>query len=94
MAVYCAALHMPINVAKMKVMVVYKPSTRSPPPVATVFTYNGFLVEHVDTFKYLGLHFHTSGGMSHFIAPLMAKAARSWGAVQQRHTQLQCGHSV
>ena len=65
------------SVAKTKVMVVSKPSVRVPPPVATVFTCNGLPVEHVDTFKYLGLHFHTSGGISHLIAPLKAKAARS-----------------
>ena len=65
---------MEINVAKTKVMVA---SVRVPPPVATVFTCNGVPVEHVDTFKYLGLHFHTSGGISHLIAPLKAKAARS-----------------
>ena len=82
------------SVAKTKVMVVSKPSVRVPPPVATVFTCNGLPVEHVDTFKYLGLHFHTSGGISHLIAPLKAKAARSWGVVQQRHSQLQCGHTV
>ena len=62
--------------------------------MATVFTCNGLTVEYVDSFKYLGLHFHTSGGISHLIAPLKARAARSWGAVQQRHSQLQCGHTV
>ena len=77
-----------------KLMVVSKPAIRSPPPVATVFTSNGLPVEHVDTFKYLGLHFHTSGGISHLIALLKAKAACSWGVVQQRHSQLQCGHAV
>ena len=93
LAVYCATLHMEINVAKTKVMVVSKHSVRSP-PVATVFTCNGLPVEHVDTFKYLGLHFHISGGISHLIAPMKAKAARSWGVVQQRHSQLQCGNTV
>ena len=57
-------------------------------------TCNGLPVEHVDTFKYLGLHFHTSGGIPHLIAPLKATAAWSWGVVQQRHSQLQCGHTT
>ena len=82
LAVYCATLHMGVNVAKTKVMVVSKPFVRSPPPVASVFTCNGLPVEHVDTFKYLGLHFHLSGGISHLITPMKAKAARSWGVVQ------------
>ena len=94
LAVYRATVHMEINVAKTKVMVVSKPSVRQPPPVATVFTCNGLTVEYVDTFKYLGLHFHKSGGISHLIAPLKAKAAQSWGVVQKRHSQLQCGHTV
>ena len=85
---------MEINVAKTKVMVVSKPSARQAPPVATVFTCNGLTVEHVDTFKYLGLHCHTSGGNSHLIAPLKAKAAQSWGVVEQRHSQMQCGHTA
>ena len=41
LAVYCATLHMDINVAKTKVMAVSKPSVRQPPPVATVLTCNG-----------------------------------------------------
>ncbi len=70
--------------AKTKVMVVSRPLTRSPVLEATVFTCNGLLVEQVDTFKYLGLHFH-SGGICHLITPLKAKAAGSWAVVQQRH---------
>ena len=50
LAVYCATLHMEINVAKTKVMVVSKPSVRSPSSVASVFTCNGLPVGHVDTF--------------------------------------------
>ena len=52
----------------------------------------GRLVEQVDTFKYLGLHFHLSGGISNLITPL--KATGSWAMVQQRHSQLQCGNKV
>ena len=64
LAAYCATLHMEINVAKPKVMVVSKPSVRSPSFIASVFTCNGLLVGHVDTFKYLGLLFHKSGSIS------------------------------
>ena len=48
MAVCCATL---INVAKTKVMVVCKPSVRSPSSIASVFTCNGLPVGHVDAFK-------------------------------------------
>ena len=91
---YCATLHMEISVAKTKVMVMSRSLTRSPVLEAAVFTCNGLLVEQVDTFKYLGLHFHSSGGISHLITPLKAKAAGSWAVVQQRHSQLQCGNTV
>ena len=77
-----------------QVTVVSKPSVRSPPSAVVVFTCNGLAVEHVDSFEYLGLHFHTSGGISHLTAPLKAKEARSWGVVQQWHSQLQCGNIV
>jgi len=80
-------------VAKTKVMVVPR-SLTGPSPEAVVFTCNGLLVEEVDTFKYMGLHFHSSGGISHLITPLKAKAAGSWTVVQQRHSQLQCGNTV
>ncbi len=50
--------------------------------------------QSVDAFKYLGLHFHASGDISHIITPLKAKAAGSWAVVQQRHSQLQCGNAV
>ena len=46
----CAALHWS-SVDKTKVMVVSKPSTMTPPAVAAVFTCDGRLVEHVDTYK-------------------------------------------
>ncbi len=91
---YCATLHMEISVAKAKVMVVSRSLARLPSLEAAVFTCNGLLVEQVDTFKYLGLHFHSSGGVSHLITPLKAKAAGSWAVVQQRHSQLQCGNTV
>ena len=85
---------MEISVAKTKVMVVSRSLARLPSLEAAVFTCNGLLVEQVDTFKYLGLHFHSSGGISHLITPLKAKAAGSWAVVQQRHSQLQCGNTV
>jgi hypothetical protein len=91
---YCATLHMEISVTKTKVMVVSKPSARSPAPPTPIFTCNGLPVGRVDTFKYLGLHFHASGDISHIITPLKAKAAGSWAVVQQRHSQLQCGNAV
>jgi len=83
-----------ISVAKTKVMVVSRSLARSPGLGAAVFTCNGLLVEQVDTVNYLGLHFHSSGGISHLITPLKAKAASSWAVVQQRHSQLQCGNTV
>jgi len=91
---YCATLHIKISVAKTKGMVVSKSLARSPTPAAIVFTCNGLPVERVDTFKYLGLHFHASGDISHLITPFKAKAAGSWAVVQQRHSQLQCGNTV
>ncbi len=91
---YCATLHMEISVAKTKVMVVSKSSAGSPTLAAVAFTCNGLPVRRVDTFKYLGLHFHASGDISHLITPLKAKAAGSWAVVQQRHSQLQCGNTV
>ena len=95
---YCATLHMEISVAKTKVMVVSRSLTRSPGAEAVLFTCNGLVVEQVDTFKYLALHFHSSGPYPqknpHLITPLKAKAAGSWTVVQQRHSQLQCGNTI
>ncbi len=45
----------------------------------------------VGTFKYLGLHLHTLGDVSHLIIHLKAKAAGSWAVV---HSQLQHGSTV
>ncbi len=75
-------------------MVVSNPSARLPIPVAIVSTCNDLPLERVDTFRYLGLHFHASGNASHLITPPKAKAAGSWAVVQQRHSQLQCGNTV
>ena len=44
--------------------------------------------------EYLGMQFGTPGTVSHLISPLRAKAAASWTAVQQRHSQLRCGDTV
>ena len=60
----------------------------------TSITYRGLPVEQVDTFKYLGLHFHASGDIAHLIQPIRHRAAGSWAAVQRRHSLLQCGNTV
>ena len=46
------------------------------------------LIEQVDSFKYLGLHFHKPGDIVHLIKPIQHKAAGSWAAVQRRHSLL------
>ena len=89
LADFCHTLRMEISIAKTKVMVV-----SSTPLVADQFTCHGQALEQVDSFKYLGLHFHSSGNISHLIRPLKAKATGSWAVVQRRHSQLQCGNTV
>lgn len=89
LAAFCHTLHMEVSVAKTKVMVVAAGATS---PV--VFTCNGQAIEQVQSFRYLGLHFHSSGSISHLISPMKAKAAGSWAVVQRRHSQLQCGATV
>ena len=89
LGVFCNMLHMEISVAKTRVMVVSKAVCPS-----AVFTCNLQPIEQVQTFKYLGLHFHASGDISYLINPLRAKAAGSWAVVQRMHSQLQCGNTV
>ena len=89
LALFCQTLQMEISVAKTKVMVVAA-GTSFP----AVFTCNGQTIEQVQSFRYLGLHFHSSGSISHLISPMKAKAAGSWAVVQRRHSQLQCGATV
>ena len=76
---YCSTLRMEISVAKTKVMVVSKPSARSLAPNTAVFTCNGLQVGRVDTFIYLGLHYHASGGMLHCYHPSEGKCGRLLG---------------
>ena len=89
LAAFFQALHMEVSVPKTKVMVV---SSQTCP--ITTFTCHGQPIEQVQSFKYLGLHFHESGNISHIIRPLKAKAAGSWATVQRKHSQLQCGNTV
>ena len=86
LAIYFGTLHMEISVAKTKVMSFFAEGA----PI-TAFTCNGLPVEQVDSFKYLGLHFHKSGDIVHPIEPIKHKAAGSWTAVQRRRFLLQCG---
>ena len=86
---YCAIMHVEISVPKTKVTVV------SPVPApAAAFSYNGNAIEQVATFKYLGLRFHESGAVVHYINPIKSKAGGSWAAVRQRHFLLMCGRTV
>ncbi len=78
---------MEISVLKTKVMVV------SPVP-AVAFSCNGNPIEQIATFKYLGLHFHLSVAVVHFISPIKSKAGGYWAAVQRWHSLLQCGKTV
>ena len=80
--------------AKTTVMMVSNPFVSAPTPVAAVDSCTGLPAERVNTFKYLGLHFHASGDMSRPITPLKAKVAGSWAVVQQKHSQLQSGNMV
>ncbi len=89
LASYCATLHLEISVPKTKVMIVANVST-----VLVAFTCNGNPVEQVTSFRYLGLHFHQSGAISHVIQPIKAKAGGSWATVQRRHSLLQCGKAI
>ena len=82
-------LRMKISVHKTKVMVV-----SSVVQTPRSFTCIGRDIEQVGAFRYLGLQVHSSGKIAHSIAPLRAKAASSWGLVQRRHAQLQCGVTV
>ncbi len=82
-------LRMEISVPKTKVMVV---STGVLPPHS--FTCNGHDIEQVTAFSYLGLQVYSTGSVAYSISPLRAKPASSWGVVQQRHAQLQCGDTV
>jgi len=89
LASYCSILHMEISVAKTKVMIVAADAS-SP----ATFVCNGQPVEQVTSFKYLGLHFHQSGQVSHLIHPVKIKANGAWAQVQRRHSLLECGSSV
>ncbi|KAL3138694.1 hypothetical protein ABBQ32_14201 [Trebouxia sp. C0010 RCD-2024] len=89
LAACCAALHMEVSVPRTKVMVV-----SDVPMVPVAFTCIGYPVEQVTSFKYLGLHFHQSGAISHVIHPIKAKAGGSWASVQRRHSLLQCGKAI
>ena len=91
LAAYCATLHMGVSVPKTKIMAV---SDASLAPGSVLFTCNGNSVEQVATFKYLGLHFHQSGAISHLIRPIKSKAGGSWATVQRRHSLLQCGKAI
>ena len=71
---------MEISTPKTKVMVLGDPA----PPL---FICNGHPIERVQSFCYLGLHFHESGSVAHLIKPLKAKTAGSWAMVQQKHAQ-------
>ena len=51
-------------------------------------------LEQVDKFKYLGLHFHESGHISHMIKPILDKATAAWAVIQNKHAQLQVGDTV
>ena len=89
LSAFCNTVRTEVSVAKTKVMVV-----SSAPPSTATFTCNSQAIEQVQSFKYLGLHFHESGNISHIIQPLKAKAAASWALVQRRHSQLQCGNTI
>ena len=77
-ASFCNILGMEVSVAKTQVMVVSSSAS------STIgFTCNDQPIEQVPSFKYLGLHFHQSGNISHLIRPLKARAAGSWAVVQR-----------
>ena len=87
MASYCAGLHMQVSIEKTKVMIVGSDRSEN-------FTCNSQPLEQVTSFKYLGLHFHQSGHISHLVTPIIDKVKAAWAIVQQKHAHLQCGDTV
>lgn len=73
MSKYCDALHMQISAPKTKVLVL-KGDKGQTFTLADQTLDQVSALEQVDKFKYLGLHFHESGHISHMIKPILDKA--------------------
>ena len=87
MEAYCSIIHMTISTDQTKVRVLGDHASPS-------FMCNGQVVEQVPSSKYLGLHLHEAGLVSHLMTPLKAKMSASSAVVQRRRALIKCGDTV
>ena len=80
---FCSDWGMIVNVAKTKVVVFRKGEDSDPIPR---FTLSGQEVEVVQSFKYLGLHFHCTKGIAGSPEPRLAAARKATFALNQKCT--------
>ena len=80
---FCLARGLKVNVAKTKVVVFEPRSSASP-----AFTYDGQIIEQVEMFKYLGIAFHGTRGLSCAVDHLCNSARKALFAMRRRCHEL------
>ena len=79
---FCLARGLKVNVAKTKV--VFEPRSSASP----AFTYDGQIIEQVEMFKYLGIAFHGTRGLSCAVDHLCNSARKALLAMRRRCHEL------
>ena len=90
---YCQQMGMQVSSSKTEVMA-FTFATSVAVDAAQQWTCDGQPLKKVDSFKYLGLHIHSSGDIQHTISHLQPRAAGAWAVVQKKHKQLGVVDSV
>ncbi len=83
LAHFCAERQLTVNVKKTKVVVFEGRASACQP-----FTYGGDVVERVTSFRYLGIEFHSTRGLTFALEKILVASRKSMFALQRRCAEL------
>ena len=78
---FCAACGLDITLNKTKVMQFHPPRRQNQLlPMQHTFTLGAHTLDNFDTYKYLGVHFHSGGNPKHYLAAARRNLDHSYAA--------------
>ena len=98
LAAFCSSAGLEISAAKTQVMQ-FLPRIRGPVHPLHLFRYGSNAATstpllNTSTYKYLGIHFCSSGNPSDYMKPARDNISRAYGSMRRRYCGLACGKNV
>ena len=91
---FCSMTGPEISLTKTKVMQFLPRPRRGPPPSLHSFTLGAVVLENVESHRYLGVDFKSSGNPAHYMPAARGKITAAYHVMRQKSCGLACGVNV